>query len=87
MADGSWDVLDLEPPFSAMVNECELTGRRSVFLRNGRPVAILISNDEYVALRETAELSASPDASAAIAMADEDIRKGAILLAEDLFVE
>lgn len=87
MSDPSHDVLDLEPPLSTMVNECELTGKRAVFVRNRRPVAVLISSDEYVALRETTELSADPAAAEAIAAADEDIRRGSILLAEDLLVE
>lgn len=87
MSDPSHDVLELEPNLSRMVNECELTGRRSIFLRNGRAVAVLISNDEYVALRETTALSADPSIDASLAAADEQIRNGAVLLAEDLLVE
>lgn len=87
MSDSSRDVLDLEPPLSTMVGECELTGRRTVFVRNHRAVAVLISNDEYVALRETVDLSADPATAEAIGAADEDLRKGAILLAEDFLVE
>lgn len=87
MSDQSYNVLELEPPLSRLVNECELTGRRSIFVRNGKAVAVLISNDEYVALRETTALSADPSVDSSLAEADEQIRTGAVLLAEDLLVE
>jgi PHD/YefM family antitoxin component YafN of YafNO toxin-antitoxin module len=87
MSDPSFDVLELELPLSSMVNECELTGRRAVFVRNGTAVAVLISNDEYMALRETTELSGHAGIEQLLAEADDEIRRGAILLPEDLFVE
>ncbi|HUF19022.1 MAG TPA: hypothetical protein VMS12_13335 [Thermoanaerobaculia bacterium] len=87
MTDRSLDVLELAAPLSGIVNECELTGRRSTFIRNGKAVAILISNDEYVALRETTELSADPAIGTKLTLADGEIRNGAVLLPEDLFVE
>jgi PHD/YefM family antitoxin component YafN of YafNO toxin-antitoxin module len=87
MSDRSFDVLELGPPLSGMVNECELTGRRSIFVRNGIAVAVLISNDEYVALRETVEMSADPATAASLAASDEEVQNGAVVLPEDLFVE
>jgi len=40
-----------------LVGECELTGRRTIFTRNGRPAVVLVSHDEYLALRETIEVA------------------------------
>ena len=40
-----------------LVGECELTGRRTTFTRNGRPVVVLISHDEWLALRETIDVA------------------------------
>ena len=51
--DKRFDILDAPEDVRALVGECELTGNRTTFLRNGRPIAILISHDEYLALRET----------------------------------
>jgi PHD/YefM family antitoxin component YafN of YafNO toxin-antitoxin module len=70
-----------------LVSECELTGRRTVFERNGRPTAILVSHDEYLALRETVEIAADAGLRALIEAADEDVRRNRLLLAEDLFGE
>ena len=51
------DVLDLPDGARELVGECEITGKQTVFAREGRPVAILVSFDEYLALRETIEIS------------------------------
>lgn len=70
-----------------LIGECELTGKRTLFQRNGRPVAILTSYDEYLALRETVDLANDAAMRALIDAADEQIRRGAMILAEDLLVE
>ncbi|HEX6177686.1 MAG TPA: type II toxin-antitoxin system RelE/ParE family toxin [Thermoanaerobaculia bacterium] len=67
-----------------LVSECELTGRRTLFERNGRPVATLVSYDEYLALRETVEIAPDEGLRAMIESADEDVRRNALLLPEDL---
>lgn len=87
MADQAQEILSLDPAAAELVRECEVSGKRTLFLRNGRPVAILLAMDEYTALRETVLLIASGEPPAQIAAADEEIRRGAILLPEDLFVE
>jgi PHD/YefM family antitoxin component YafN of YafNO toxin-antitoxin module len=68
----------------AIVGECELTGRRTIFERSGRPVAILLSHDEYQALRETIAIGADEALRARIQAAEEQVRKGAIMAMEDL---
>jgi PHD/YefM family antitoxin component YafN of YafNO toxin-antitoxin module len=71
----------------ASVGACELTGRRTIFERNGKPVAVLLSHDEYLALRETIAIAADEALRARIGEADEQVRRGAILAIEDLLEE
>ena len=70
-----------------LVAECELTGRRTFFQRNGRVVAVLVSHDEYLALRETIEISNDAALRARIESSDEELKRNAIMLPEDLFGE
>ena len=44
------DVLDLSEETRDLVRESEARGSQTLFERNGRPVAILVSYDEYLAL-------------------------------------
>jgi PHD/YefM family antitoxin component YafN of YafNO toxin-antitoxin module len=55
--DKHLDILELPDELRALAGECELTGGRTIFERNGRPAAILISHDEYLALRETVDIA------------------------------
>jgi len=75
------DILEQPEEVRALVGECELTGNRTVFEREGRPVATLISYDEYMALRETIDISNDSDLRDSLAV-DE---KQELLLTEDLF--
>jgi PHD/YefM family antitoxin component YafN of YafNO toxin-antitoxin module len=70
-----------------LVSECELTGRQTVFERNGRAAAILISFDEYLALRETIDISQDRDLRDILDRTEEEIRRNQLLLPEDLFGE
>jgi PHD/YefM family antitoxin component YafN of YafNO toxin-antitoxin module len=70
-----------------LVAECELTGRRTLFHRGERPVAILISHDEYLALRETIDIAGDKVLMDRMAAADVQTQRGAVLLPEDLFGE
>src|SRR6185295_9089861 len=78
------DLLDLPEDSRDLVRECEAQGARTVFERNGRPVAVLVSYDEYMALRETIEIANDPMLYAKIEMAEEEGRTGRLLLVEDL---
>jgi PHD/YefM family antitoxin component YafN of YafNO toxin-antitoxin module len=64
------DVLDLPEDSRDLIRECEAKGTRTVFERNGRPVAVLVSHDEYMALRETIEIANDSLLFARIAEAD-----------------
>jgi mRNA-degrading endonuclease RelE of RelBE toxin-antitoxin system len=66
------DVLDLPEDARDLIRECEAKGTRSVFERNGRPVAVLVSHDEYIALRETIDIANDSLLFAKIAEADNE---------------
>ncbi|HVE70222.1 MAG TPA: type II toxin-antitoxin system Phd/YefM family antitoxin [Thermoanaerobaculia bacterium] len=67
------DVLDLSEEVRDLVRECAAKGTRTVFERNGRPVAVLVSHDEYLALRETIDIANDPLLFARIAEADDEV--------------
>jgi len=87
MADRSVDVLGLEKSLRELVGECELTGQRTIFTRNGKKVVALVSYDEYLALRETIEIAADAEIMARLRSSEEDVAKNRILAMEDLLVE
>jgi PHD/YefM family antitoxin component YafN of YafNO toxin-antitoxin module len=66
------DVLDLTEDARDLIRECEVKGTHTVFERNGRPVAVLVSNDEYSALRETIEIANDSLLFAKLAEADQE---------------
>ena len=66
------DVLDLSEDARDLIRECEAKGTRTVFERGGRPVAVLVSHDEYTALRETIEIANDSLLFARLAEADEE---------------
>ena len=79
------DLLDLPEDARDLVRECEARGQQTIFERNGRAVAVLVSYDEYLALRETIDLVNAPLLYAKIETAEEEIRRGKMMLVEDLF--
>src|SRR5437773_2201523 len=81
------DILDLLPEVRELVGECELTGRRTLFLRNGRPAVVLVSHDEYLALKETIEIANDEALRAHIVRGEEEAQRGAVMEVEDLIEE
>ena len=65
------DVLDLPEESRDLIRECEARGERTVFERSGRPVAVLLSHDEYMAMRETLDIANDPLLFAKISEADD----------------
>lgn len=51
------DILDSPEPVRDLVAASEISGKQTIFERNGRAVAILISFDEYLAMRETIDIA------------------------------
>lgn len=78
------DLADLPGEARDLVRECEVRGERTRFERGGRGVAVLVSWDEYLALRETVAISNEPLFYVAIETAEEEVRQGKMLLVEDL---
>jgi PHD/YefM family antitoxin component YafN of YafNO toxin-antitoxin module len=77
------DILDLPPAVRELVGECELTGKRTLFLRNGRAVVAMVSYDEWLAMRETLDIANDEALRAQIAEAE----RGEMMLVEDLIEE
>ena len=84
-ADRHYEMLDLSDAVRELVADCELTGARTIFQRNGRAVAMLVSHDEYLALRETIEIANDAELRARLEAAEAEVARGAMLLPEDLF--
>lgn len=84
-SDRRLEILDLPDEMRALVSECELTGLRTQFDRNGRPAAILVSYDEYLALQETIAVGNDEGLRGHVRLGDEQAAKGALMLPEDLF--
>jgi PHD/YefM family antitoxin component YafN of YafNO toxin-antitoxin module len=78
------EVLDLVDEARDLIRDCEITGQRTIFTRNGREVAILVSHDEYLALRETIDIAGDVALREQIAAGEEEVTRGAMLLMEDL---
>jgi PHD/YefM family antitoxin component YafN of YafNO toxin-antitoxin module len=78
------DLLDLPEDTRDLIRSCEASGTRTRFERNGRPVAVLVSWDEYTALHETIAIANDPFLYAKIETAEEQGRTGKIMLVEDL---
>src|SRR5262249_28593945 len=78
------EILDLAGEARELVRDCEITGQRTVFSRNGLDVAILISHDEYLALRETIDIAGDAALGEQIAAGEEEVERGAMLVVEDL---
>ena len=78
------EILDLADEARELVRDCEITGKRTLFTRNGREVAILISHDEYLALRETIEIGGDAALREQIAAGEEETTRNALMLMEDL---
>jgi mRNA-degrading endonuclease RelE of RelBE toxin-antitoxin system len=67
-----FDVLDLPEESRDLIRECEATGAHTIFERNHRPVAILVSYDEYQAMRETLDIANDSLLFARLAEADDE---------------
>jgi mRNA-degrading endonuclease RelE of RelBE toxin-antitoxin system len=66
------DLLDLPDDMRDAVRECAVQGTRTEFTRNGNTVAVLVSADEYLALRETIDIANDSLLFAQLAQADEE---------------
>lgn len=81
------ELLELSADARQLVAECEVSGKRTRFERDGKTVAILVSYDEYLALRETIDIANNADLRKQIDGGEEELKRNALMLPEDLFVE
>ena len=79
------ELLELSADVRQLVAECEVSGKRTRFERDGKPVAILVSYDEYLALRETIDIAKNADLRKQIDASEDELKRNALLLPEDLF--
>ena len=79
------ELLELSPDVRQLVAECEVSGKRTRFERDGTPVAILVSFDEYLALRETIDIGNNAELRKQIDAAEDELKRNALMLPEDLF--
>jgi PHD/YefM family antitoxin component YafN of YafNO toxin-antitoxin module len=84
MEDTRIEIPEAPPEIRDVVAKCEVAGHRTLFTRDGRTVAVLVSWDEYLSLRETVDIAADPEEIAAIGRAEDELRRGAVILGEDL---
>ena len=84
MNDRTVNISELAEPLQEFVRECEVTGRKTWFTRSDRKVSVIVSHDEYTAMKESIEIGASADQRQAILDAENDITRNALLLVEDL---
>jgi PHD/YefM family antitoxin component YafN of YafNO toxin-antitoxin module len=87
MKDQLLDILALDESLRRLVSETEILGRRTVFSRNGKRAAVLISFDEYLALKETIDVATGEAIRQRLEIAEEQVRRGQLLSVEDLLVE
>ena len=66
------EILDLPEETRDLIRECAAQGTRTFFEREGRPAAVLVSYDEYIALRETIDIANDSLLFAKLAEADEE---------------
>ena len=88
MPEDVWiEIADSDESLRDLASAAEIAGRHTLFTRNGRTVAILLSHDEYLALAETVAVAADPTLVAAIGRAEQQLISGDVYDAEDLLVE
>jgi mRNA-degrading endonuclease RelE of RelBE toxin-antitoxin system/PHD/YefM family antitoxin component YafN of YafNO toxin-antitoxin module len=84
MSDDRIEIPDAPDAVRELAAACEVAGKRTLFTRGERTVAVLVSWDEYLSLRETVDIAADAGEIAAIGRAEDEARRGAMLLDEDL---
>ena len=79
------ELLELSPDARQLVAECEVSGKRTRFERDGKTVAILVSYDEYLPLRETIDIANNAELRKQIESGEQELRENKLMLPEDLF--
>ena len=72
------EVIELSQELRDLVGESQIAGRTTTFVRDGQPVAVLLSWDEYLATRETLAVSTDPQLVATMRKSEAEAARGAI---------
>ena len=70
---------DVRERLSEIVDDVALTGGEFVITKHGRPMAVLLSNDDYESLIETLNILSDNDTMVAIREAESDLVNGELI--------
>jgi antitoxin YefM len=71
-------VTETRENLSEILDQVVATGQEYVITKHGRPMAVLLSFDEYESLVETLNVLSDDEAMEALAEADEDVAEGRV---------
>ena len=69
---------------SELVDSVEREHEQVVITRNGKPVALLVSPDEWESMEETIEVLSDPELMAVLAESERDVQAGRVYTLEDV---
>lgn len=75
---------DAKNRLSELVSSAEKTHERTVITKNGRPVAMLLSVEDWASVEETLEILSDPDLMREIREARAEIERGDTVSAEEM---
>ena len=75
---------DVRSNLSEIVDEIDRTGTQCVITKHGRPVAVIVSSDEYESLVETLNILSDDDTMAAIAQGEAEFAAGEFIRLDEI---
>ena len=72
---------------SELLDEVQGKQDHIVITRNGKPVALLMSMDEWESWEETIEVASDPETLAALKRSEEDVKAGRLVDLDDVLRE
>jgi antitoxin YefM len=75
---------DARAHLTELLDEIERVHEHVVITRNGRPAAVVMSQDEYESLIETLDVVTDEEAMADLRASEEDVRAGRVFDWEDV---
>jgi antitoxin YefM len=78
---------DVKARLSELIARVQQQHDQVTVTRNGRPVAVVVSIDEWESLQETLEILSDPAAVAAIVEARDAVSRGEVFTTEDILTD
>ncbi len=75
---------DVRSNLSEIVDEIDRTGTQCVITKHGRPVAVIVSSDEYESLIETLNILGDSDTMTAIAQGEAEFAAGEFVRLDEI---